>query len=109
RAIGGRWRRDPQVLADLDVQHEIAVLRMAEDEVGAEGRCLAGEPDLAHGDRVARRELPALVELAVVRQVGLRHYTEQLALRDQRRAVEEPSFARDRQPDERRRAQVLRA
>src|SRR5207244_10825069 len=47
RGVGGGRRRHPQVLADLDVQHEVALLGETEDEIGAERRALSGKLVLA--------------------------------------------------------------
>ena len=73
------------------------------------GARLPGEHDLRLARGVARRELAPLVELAVVRQVGLRHHAEQPALADERGAVVEQAVDHHRQADQRGERQVLRA
>jgi hypothetical protein len=56
--------------------------------------------------RVARRELPSLVELAVVRQVGLRHDADQPAPANERRAVVQRAVERHGQADQRRQRKI---
>src|SRR5947207_864550 len=104
---GRRWH--PQVLADLYVQDESRHLGEAEQQVGAEGGVLPGQRDRAARAPVAGRELARLVELAVVRQVGLRHDADQPPAAEERRAVVEAAVDRHRQADQRGERQVARA
>ena len=61
------------------------------------GASKPGHADLLSGDRVAGHEMAALVELAVVGQVGLRHHAQQPAAMDsERRVVQPPGVAHRR-------------
>ena len=98
----GRGRRGhPEVLADFHVQDQIAHFGSLKDQIGAERGRLPRQPYLALPCSPAGRELAAFVELAVVRQVGLRHHADQAALADERGAVVEQALHRHRQADER--------
>ncbi len=72
------------------------------------GARLAGDGDLQPGDAVAGGELPALVELPVVRQVQLGHHAEHLAAVDDDRGVEQPGLVPQRRADDEHRQQVGR-
>ena len=94
----GRDRR-PEVLADLGVQRALLAAAGAEDQVVAEGHLAAEQLDRGEV-RVARAgEMALLVELAVVRQVGLGDHAERRAAREQHGAVEEPAVEAQRGPD----------
>ena len=71
RRLGAGRDRDEHVLADLDVHHQAVDVGGGEEQVGAERHVLAEQPGGA-ALALAGRELAGLVELAVVRQVGLR-------------------------------------
>ena len=62
--------------------------------------------DVQAGDAVPGGELAALVELAVVRQVQLRHHTEHLAAMDHHRRVEQPGLLAQRGTHDEHRQQV---
>ena len=98
---GGRGRLGhPQVLADLDGNHELGQLVAGKEQVRAKGhlpvrasgrqlrqaQAREGHPRRLLG---ARREVPALVELVVGRDVALGHEAKQLAVAHHGRAVEE--------------------
>jgi hypothetical protein len=68
---------------------------------GAERGRLSGELDLGACSGVARREVARLVELAIVRQIGLRHHAHHPAAAEQRGAVVQQAVHRHRQPDQR--------
>ena len=76
------------------------LVRRLEDQVVAERDGGAGERDLAGTGVVGAAELARLVELAVVRQVGLRHDAEHTAVAEHRRAVEEAMVDAQGQPDD---------
>src|ERR671932_2319743 len=76
RRVGAGWNRRPNVLTDFDAEREVLHVGGVEDQIVAERDPLAQEEDLAADGKATRGELPFLVELAVVRQVGLRGYPE---------------------------------
>ncbi len=88
--VGRGGHGHPQVLADLDEEGEAGLLVGLEQQARAErDAALAAQGDrVAHGG-VAGGELAALVELAVVGQVGLRHDAEDAALGEDDGAVVE--------------------
>ena len=96
---GGRDRH-PQVLADLDVEHEPGLCRHSEEKPAAErDAALVAQVDRVSGRRVPGRELTPLVELPVVRQVRLRDDAEHPAPTDHDRAVVEQVVDLDRHAD----------
>ena len=105
RGLRARRDRDPHVLADLDVDHEPGEVVGGEQQVGAERQVLAGDADLA-ALVDARGELPALVELAVGRRVGLRHDPEDAAAVDHHRAVVDAVAMAQRRADHEQRQQL---
>ena len=107
RGERARRQRDPQVLADLDVQHEARAGRAPRTA----GRCRTAPCWPSRRDRGGerlrgRRELALLVELAVVRQVALRHDAEDPAAVHEHGAVEQAVVGAQRQPDGERERQV---
>ena len=79
-----------------------------EEEIGAERHCLAQQFDLA-GDRVgAGDEVPLLVELAIVRQVGLRDHTQHLAAMHDDGGVVESARDAQRRTDDQHREKLAR-
>ena len=104
------WRqRHPDILADLDVEGEQYRAVRAEEKVGAEGRLMAGDRQRAAAQSDARREMPPFIELAIVRQVALRHRAEDLASVYHNRRIEEPAFPAQRRPDDQHRVEVAEA
>ena len=96
---GGRDRH-PQVLADLDVEHEPGLGRHPEEKPATErDAALVAQVDRLPGCRIPGRELASLVELPVVRQVRLRDHPEHAALTDHDRAVVEQVVDLDRHAD----------
>ena len=77
-----------------------------EQQVGAERRPLPGDGDLQAGDAATGGELAPLVELAVVRQVDLRHDAEHPAAVDHHGGVEQPGLVPQRRADDDHRQQV---
>ena len=90
RGLGTRRDRHPHVLADLDVEVEAGDVEAAEDEVRAEAHVLAGDRDPLQLAVVAGGEPAALVELAVVGQVGLRRDPHDRPALDDDRTVVDP-------------------
>ncbi len=75
RRFGTRRDRDEHVLADLDVQHEAGHVGCLEQQIRAERRLDPGDPDSA-ALVITRRDLAALVELAVGGQIRLGCHTQ---------------------------------
>ena len=96
RRLGARRHRHPHVLADLDVQDEPGHVLGGEEQVRPERHLGAGQADRA-AQVVARRDLAALVELPVGRQVRLRRDAEQPPAVHDRGDVVDPVAAADRQ------------
>jgi hypothetical protein len=94
-----RRHRRPDVLADLHMDREIGDIGGLQQDVRAEGHLLAAEHDAFHRRPLARGELPALIEFAVVRQIGLRHGGEDTAAMDRDRAIEQPPVDAQRRSD----------
>ena len=107
RGLRARRDRHPQVLADLRVDHEPGDVGGLEEQVGAERDARARDGDLA-ADVVARGDLPALVELAVGRQVRLRRDAEDAAAVHHHGAVEDPAAGAQRGAEREHGAQVRR-
>ena len=107
RRVGRGRDRHPQVLADLGVEDEARQVRRLEQQLGAEGHVLAQQPQLRALRMVGRVELARLVELAVVRQVGLGHDAQQPAAVHDRGAVEQRMVHAQRQPHHRHRGQAF--
>ncbi len=57
---------------------------------------------------VARCKMPALVELAIIRQVNFRHDTEQLTAMNRKRAIIKPPFVAQRRADKYQRQKIGR-
>ena len=109
RGLGARRDRDPHVLADLRVQHQPRHVLGREQQVDAERHGLRRPTRIAPAALVlAGGDLPPLVELAVVRQVGLRHDAEDPAAVDDHRAVVDPVPVAQRRADDQHRQQVGR-
>ncbi len=102
RRVRRRRDRRPQVLADLGVEGEERLVLELEHEARAERDVLLAE-EIDRGARrhVAGRELPQLVELAVVRQIGLRRHAEDAPAVHDHRAVEEQAVDDERHADDR--------
>ncbi len=108
RALRRRRRRRPEVLADLDVEHEVRKVRSGEHQVGAERDRLAGQCRFEADDAHAGREPAMLVELAVVRQERLRDGAEDPPARHDDRAVVESTVAANRCAEHEYRTQLAR-
>ena len=108
RRLRRRRHRHPHVLADLDVQHEPGQVLGREQQVGPDRHLDARDPHRARRV-VARRDLAALVELPVGRQVRLRREPEQPPPVHDGRDVDDPVPVADRQPHDEHRQQVGRA
>ena len=102
---GGGRQGAPQILADLDAQHEARHLPAAEEQRGAEGHLLAADRDGLHLGG-AGGELALFVELAVVGQVGLGHKTQQLPAAEDGSAVVQLAPRQQRQPHQRHHVQL---
>ena len=97
RGLGARRHRHPHVLADLDVQHEARHVLGGEQQVGPERHLRRpAEADRA-AQVVAGRDLAALVELAVGRQVRLGRHAEHPAAVHDDGAVVDPVAVAERQ------------
>ena len=105
RRLGARRDRDPHVLAHLGVDDEAGDVVGGEQQVGAERHAGAADADLA-ALADAGGELPALVELAVGRRVGLRDDAEDRAAVDDDGAVVDPVAVAQRRADHDQRQQV---
>ena len=108
RRLRRRRHRHPHVLADLDVQHEPGHVVGREQQVGPDRHLDARHPDRARRV-VARRDLAALVELPVGRQVRLRREPEQPPPVHDGGDVHDPVPVADRQPDDQHRQQLGRS
>ena len=106
RRFGARRDGYPHVLADLDVEVQPGDIGGGEDQVGAEGCVYAADPDAAAATVVTGSEVPLLVELAVVGQVGLRADAEDRPSVDDHGTVEHPGAVHERRPDHDHRQQV---
>ena len=106
RRFGARRDGHPHVLADLDVEVQPGDIGGGEDQVGAEGCVDSTDPDRAAAAVVTGSEVPLLVELAVVGQVGLRADAEDRPAVDDHGTVEHPSAVHERRPDHDHRQQV---
>ena len=83
---GARRKRRPEILADLDRKRKLQHAFAAEQELRPEQHVLPREPDVLHaGGRGA--VVPLLIELAIVRNMGLRHKAKELPAANNRRAV----------------------
>ena len=81
-----RGKRCPKVLADFDRERKFGHAFAAEQELRPEQHVLPREPDVLHaGGRGA--VVPLLIELAIVRNMGLRHKAKELPAANNRRAV----------------------
>ncbi len=86
------WRnRGPEVLADLHVEAQRQLALGAEQQVYPERRGLAGHDDLTASLAGARSEIAALVELAVVGQIGLGDHAQDAPTMDHHGGVVEPA------------------
>ena len=109
RPLPARRGRHPQILADLGVNDEIRRRSSAANRrSGPNGTSAAAEQDLLVLGAVAGGEMATLVELAVVRQVDLRHDAEQPAAVDRHRAIVEAAVVPERRANEDQRQQVGR-
>ena len=93
-----RGQRHPQVLAELEVQHEARDVGRREQQPAAERHVLPEQPYRRRQRLGGRRELALLVELAVVGQVGLRHRAENPSAVHHDSAVEQSVLSPQRQP-----------
>ena len=107
RGLGAGRDRHPHVLADLNVQHEVRQVARGEQQVGAERHVRARDADGA-AFIVARSQLPAFVELAVRRQVRLRHHAQHCATVDHHRGVVDPVAVPQRGSDDEHRQELPR-
>ncbi len=82
-----RRLRHPQIFADLDVKGETRRAAGGKQQIRAERRFVPGYRDRLAGDTIARGEMPALVEFAVIRQEHLWNDAKQLSAVDHDRAV----------------------
>ncbi len=98
--VGGAGRvRRPQILADLDRERKARHLPRAKEQIAGKGHRFAQQrkmPQIAK----AGREVAQLVELGVVRQVGLGHHPERAPMLEHRRAVVEGVAVLNRKADD---------
>ena len=107
RGVARRRDRHPHVLADLDMEGEIDA-GCLEEEIGAERHGLAQQLDLVAEHVGAGDEMPLLVELAIVRQVGLWHHAQHLAAMDDDGGVVEAARDPERRADDQDREELAR-
>ena len=108
--LGARRHRHPEVLADLGVDDEAGQVLGREQEVGAERAPRAGRSRIVPPSvPCAGGEVPVLVELAVVRQVDLRHDAEQPAAVDGDGRVVDAAGVAQRRAEEQQRQQLRRS
>ena len=70
------------------MNREQRLLLVLEDQIVAErDAAICEQVDLVAGGGISRRELPRLIEFAVVREIGLRHDAENLPAMNHDRAV----------------------
>ena len=81
-----RGKRCPKVLADFDRERKLQHAFAAEQELRPEQRRLPREADLFYTGRRGA-VVPLLIELAIVRNMGLRHKAKELPAANNRRAV----------------------
>ncbi len=89
RRVAARRCRDPDVLADLEMERQTLDLGDRKEEIGPERHALSEEGHLGDRGVAGRRELSLLVELSVVGQVALGHHPDGGPSVDDHRAVEE--------------------
>ncbi len=89
RCIGAGRDRHPKVFADLDMDREAVMVGRGEDQIPAERHLVAPDRDGTGDGGITGGELPLLVELAVVRQICLRHHAENAAAVNDKGAVEQ--------------------
>jgi hypothetical protein len=97
-AEGFRTTVAPEVLADLDREGHLGLLRQLKEEVRAEGGGLAGQTHVAPPRLPRRREPAFLVVLLVAGKEGLRHHAEETACLQHRGRVEQAAALEHRQP-----------
>ena len=98
--------RDPEVLADLDADHEAGHVIGGKQQVGAERRIDAGDADRLADEAEAGGEVSLLVELPIVRQEALRDRPEQPAALDGERAIVDPVAPAQGRADQEQRAEA---
>ena len=106
--VGRRRDRDPEVFADFGIEREQRMVLSLEQQSVAEGHPLAEQIDIGGACGVGRGELAQLIELAVVRQVGLGCNPEDAPLVDDDRTVEEHVVDLERYADDRDNGQAAR-
>ncbi len=108
--VGRRGRRDPEVLTDLDVEPQRGQAIVFEEQGRTDRHELtcAEKRDRFACARIGAREVARLVELAVVRQVCLRHHAKDAAPLHDGGAVEQGSVDPQRQADDRQHRHLLR-
>jgi hypothetical protein len=74
RGLGARRQRNPDILADFRMHDKARQIFGFKQQIGAEGGKKAADADLLAHNSIARGEMTALVELAVVRQMDFRHH-----------------------------------
>ena len=102
RQRGARRRRDgnPKIFANLGVNREVRDILRDEQNIRAKGRRAARDKDLLIRDKGARGEMAALIEFAVIGQVGFRRHGEDLAAQNEDRAIIEPLAMTQRRADD---------
>ncbi len=103
---GARGQRAPEVLADLDADHQLRRAPGAEQQVGADRHVAIPEAHLAGEQVPRRREPPLLVVLLVAGDVRLRHEAVHDPARHDRGGVEEGALGRQREADDEQRSKV---
>ena len=106
--LGARRHRHPHVLTDLRVEHEAREVGGTEQQVGTERHPSSPDDDRLTVAVVAGCEVPALVELAVGRQVGLGGDAQHPPAVDHDGGVEQPASVSQRCPDHEYRAELRR-
>ena len=94
----GRGRR-PIILADFEVEDEVARVGRGEDQVGPERRALPGDGDVEPVEAQPRHEPALFVIFAVIGQEDLGHNPQNAAAVDGDRAIVEPPVAPEARAD----------
>ena len=99
RGDRARRHRRPEVLADVGVEHEVGKVPGADEHVGPEGNAVPEQGHLGRARRGGGVEPAELVELPVVRRVGLGRHGDRPATVERHGAVEEQIVDHEGQPD----------
>ena len=97
--IRRRRRGRPEVFADLSMEDQAGQIRRLKNQIIAKGHPAARDGDLSPGVP-AMGEPAFLIELTVIRQVGLWHNAQHLPARDHDSAIIEPPLPAQRRAEQ---------